>query len=564
MKHYNIKFAFIKFFLLLLIVSPFIYSLVLNHVYHLQLLDLSIWQHINSIEHALKKETAPLYTLGVYVALLTPLTGFLPRLGVRGEYGSAAFADDTLIKKMKLFEKKGIVLGKKGSKLLRYSDPLSCLVLAPPNTGKSSSISVPNLLLLEASTFAFDIKGELFEITSKYRKEKYNSKIYKFNPLDKDCVKFNPLDKSIIGDIFDENHNLIIEKWAIVEEIVNEVAYLIYPEKENYDYWSEEGRNIFILLALWLIYKNGSTSIPEIRSFSMQDFISLYPEYPYEDNTDPLIFFLYIEIQKEENDDFFSCSLPSRIKEEVIAIKKKADKEYSGVYGSFKSPLNIFSNPIIAENFSSNELVIEDFRKEISSLYISIKEKDLKPLTMVNRLFIEFNLRRLLSVLPGKDDLDIVGIYDEFPRFGKLDYLMEVPSLGRGYKKLSIFIAQDYAQIKKIYGQETLDILESTTAYKVIFPQNNKETAKRYAEIIGDFTVERRSESRSLDTKGSRSIQKQLLGQKLITEQDLLSLDKDTIYILATNNYKNPIKAKPYRYFEDKKLLKELDHANKI
>lgn len=278
MKHYSIKFALTKFFLLLFIASPFIYYIALDHVYSMHILDLSLQQHINSINFALHKQTEPLFTLAVYVALLTPLTGFLPRMGVRGEYGSAAFADNTLIKKMKLFQKQGIVLGKKGSKLLRYDEPLSCLVLAPPGTGKTTAISTPNLLLLKASIIAFDIKAELFDTTAKYRKKKFGSKIYKFSPLEKDSVKFNPFCKSILGEIFDEEHNLIDEKWSNVEEIVNEVAYLIYPEKkDNFDYWSEEGRNIFILLALWLIYKNGSTSIPEIRSFSMQDFISLYP-----------------------------------------------------------------------------------------------------------------------------------------------------------------------------------------------------------------------------------------------------------------------------------------------
>lgn len=140
--------------------------------------------------------------------------------------------------------------------------------------------------------------------------------------------------------------------------------------------------------------------------------------------------------------------------------------------------------------------------------------------------------------------------------------MLELPSIGRGYKIISMLIAQDYAQIKKVYTPEDLSIIESTTAYKVIFPQTNEETANRYAELIGDFTVERASESKSLDAKGSRSINKQLLGQKLISKQDLLSQDPNTIYILRINYYKNPIKAKPYIYFKDRKLSKEVENAN--
>ncbi|WP_424686518.1 MAG: type IV secretory system conjugative DNA transfer family protein [Halarcobacter ebronensis] len=562
MNNYNVKAAFIKFFILLLFISPLIYYFALQKVYGLELLDLSIEKHFNSIYYALQKKTEPSFTLLVYIALLTPLAGFIPRLGVKGEYGSAAFADNSLIKKMGLFSKTGLVLGKVGRKEIRYEDSLSTLVLAPPGTGKTTSISITNLLTVAYSFFVLDVKKELFDITSRVRKNKFNSKIYKYNPGEKGTLKFNPFCKSVIGNIFHEDGSLNEQKWNYIEQTVEEIAYLIYPEKNNFEYWVEEGRNLFILIALWIFFTKGYTSIPEIRSFAMEDFETLYPEYEYEEGIDPLIYFINIEILKNENDIDEIKEIPARIKEEAIAVKKKADKEYSGVYSSFKSPLNIFGNSIIAENFSTNEFNIEDFRKEISTVYISINEKDLKRLAACNRVFIEYNLRKLASIMPEKNDIMTVNLLDEFPRFGRMEYMLELPSIGRGYKIISMLIAQDYAQIKKVYTPEDLSIIESTTAYKVIFPQTNEETANRYAELIGDFTVERASESKSLDAKGSRSINKQLLGQKLISKQDLLSQDPNTIYILRINYYKNPIKAKPYIYFKDRKLSKEVENAN--
>lgn len=558
LKNYDFKFAVIKFFLLSIILTPIIYYLGLQLVYKIGFLDLSFQKHFEAIYFALNMKTEQAFSFFVYIALFSPLLAFLPTNHLKGEYGSAAFATNNLINKMDLFKEEGIVLGKKGSKLLKYDTPLSSLVLAPPGTGKSTAISIPNLLTVKKSMIVLDPKDELFQITSKFRGQKFKSRIYKYNPLDEDSVKFNPFSKFFIGEVLTENHELNEEAWNKAENIVNEVAYLIYQEKDNYDYWIEEARSLFILLALWLIFSKGETTLPEIRAYSMQDYTAMLDEEV--EGEDSLLPFIQKEIDILEFSNIF---IPNRIKEELQALRKKADKEYSGVFGSFKSPLNIFANSVIAKNFSTNDLDILTFRTNLSTLYISIKEKDLRQLSMLNRVFIEFIYSNLLSSMPNKNDLDIVGIFDEFPRFGKLHYLMELSSIGRAYKLPCLFIAQDYAQIKKTYNQDVISVLESTTAYKVIFPQTNEETARRYAELIGDFTVERRNESRNIDVKSSRSIQKQLLGQKLITKQDILSQDSDTIYILAINNYKNPIKATPYIYFKDKTLTKELEKINK-
>ncbi len=48
--------------------------------------------------------------------------------------------------------------------------PLSALVVAPPGTGKTSGIILPNLFTVPNSTLALDIKGELYAKSAGYRK----------------------------------------------------------------------------------------------------------------------------------------------------------------------------------------------------------------------------------------------------------------------------------------------------------------------------------------------------------------------------------------------------------
>jgi type IV secretion system protein VirD4 len=506
-------------------------------------MQLQLDQHIEAWQSIINKTAHPVFSITTIVSILFPFLAFFPRKGVKGEFGSASFATKSLIKKMKLLgNKSGVVLGKYGSNPLRYTEKLATLVLAPPGEGKSTGISIPNLLLNNCSAFVLDVKGELHEKTHQYREKEFSAKTYYYNPADPNALKFNPFDKTIFEPL----------QWHEKEEIVEQIAYLIYEQKDHHDHWMEEGRSLFLMFALYLVHTNGFTSIPEVREMIISNFSALFDEsYEFNDETEAMMHF--IKENFIEADD-----VPDRVREEAVSLLRKVDKELSGVISSCKAPLNVFANSVVRELWRTNELVIEKFRKEVSTLYIAIAEKDLERFKVLNRIFIDFNLRKLLSKTPEKTDLDILGIYDEFPRFGKIPYLVDMPELGRHYKNITLLIAQDSGQIELIYGREYISKINTSTAYKVIFPQTNPDTAEMICKYIGQFTRETISESKSAGDKGNtnKSLSTQLSGQDLISKQDILNMNDGQIYIMAKNFYKHPIKAKPYTYYKDKVLKK--------
>ncbi|RLA77529.1 MAG: hypothetical protein DRG78_17235 [Epsilonproteobacteria bacterium] len=542
------KTRFIIFVSLLLTVTPAIYLYGIYYVFHINPLDLIFQQHIEAIESIINKTAHPMFKISTILAALFPFIAFAPRKGVKGEHGSASFATSSLIKKMELFQKTGVVLGKFGGKLLIYKEKLASLILAPPGTGKTAGISVPNLLLFSSSAIVLDVKGELYKLTHWFRKTIFGSKIYKFNPASHDTMKFNPFDETILKDM----------AWSEKEEIVDQISFLIYPEKEHHDHWTSEGRALFTMFALYLIFKNGYSSIPDIRELIISDFGNLYEEeYNFNNELEAFLYFIKEEISHNKE-------LPLRIRETAISLGRKEERELGSVISSCTAPLSIFSTSTVRECFRTNDLTIEDFRTNVSTLYIAIAEKDLKRLEVVLRIFIEFNLRKLLSKEPGQNDLDILCLYDEFPRFGKIEYLLDQAELGRGYKLITLYIAQDYGQIEEVYGKAKVSRINTSTAYKVIFPQTNAETAEMTSKYIGDFTRETVSESKSAGANGqaNTSHSTQLSGQALISKQDILNMNDGQIYILAKNFYKHPIKATPYLYFKDKKLKKLVPQDN--
>lgn len=502
------------------------------------------------------------FTLYTLVSIVIPILAIWHIIfGVRTytDYGNARFAKEADIRKMDLLADNGIILGKFNNKLIRTDKPLGILVFAPPGTGKTTAIAIPNLLVSNNSFFTLDVKGELYDLTRKAR-EKKGSTVFLFDPLSPESSKFNPLDKSIMKDY----------SWDQKVQLINQISRLIYQsENEKDGYWTEQGRQTFVTIGLYLLAVNNHASIPAIRAFALSDMEKNIIEVILQNDK------LTQEQQQERviNLDLDEASypfkiwlreaaklehLPLRVLEGMRSLKDKPDNEFGSVISTFLSPLEVFSQEQIIKNLSENDFDIFQFRKKTCDCYIRINEADMEVLKPIMRIFLDFNIKRLLTVLPTKEDKTITLMLDEFPRFGKLDLIMELPALSRAYKIPPIFICQSFGQIKEIYKEKS-ETIESITPYKVVFPQTEHLTAKKFSDLVGNYT--RKKISKSGKSFESKSYSENYEGVKLISEQDILSLDDNTVFILTMNHYNTPIKATPYKYFKDPHLLKLIEKS---
>ena len=91
----------------------------------------------------------------------------------------------------------------------------------------------------------------------------------------------------------------------------------------------------------------------------------------------------------------------------------------------------------------------------------------------------------------------------------------------------------------------------TNTAFKIVLPQNNDETAKRLASRGGQRQVK--------ITRGSgknKSTSKEL--QPLITPSDVMSLPSGKQIVFVQNNAKTPIICNIPFFFKNKEMLKKL------
>jgi type IV secretion system protein VirD4 len=235
--------------------------------------------------------------------------------------------------------------------------------------------------------------------------------------------------------------------------------------------------------------------------------------------------------------------------------------------------LIVFKNPAVAQRTSACDFSIDDLRGmrdptdgSIKPLrvYIVVNQAETKAFEIVTALFCEVASRALLSNEPGETvasgrklgPYPVIFVLDEYPKLAKCAAVMEGPDLGRSKKVSYVIIAQDPAQIEEKYGKAALETLKSTTAVKIILPQNNETVAKWVISMVGKTTTRRISKSHRTGITNERfnlssTSQEGYEGVPLLTEADITSMQPGTQIALVQNFMREPLFLQSPRYYED-------------
>jgi type IV secretion system protein VirD4 len=126
------------------------------------------------------------------------------------------------------------------------------------------------------------------------------------------------------------------------------------------------------------------------------------------------------------------------------------------------------------------------------------------------------------------------------------------PSIGRGYGVHYLICAQDYGQLRMVYGANRVDNVITNTAYKIVLAQNHVDTAELVSRTIGQETRRRRSVGRQFalakpaDLRSSLS--EQYEGAPLVPAQDSLSLPFGKQIVMVQSSLHTPIRARSAFY----------------
>lgn len=469
-----------------------------------------------------------------------------------------------------------------------YDAPLSALIVAPPGAGKSTAVAIPNLLNLRTSCVVLDIKGELCDLTAGYRQKAFNNEIYIFNPLGKDNnLKFNPFDNKIVKKL----------DFNAKKRLVDEIANTIFVEEQGSDpHWIAKARELFTFYALYDLCTKNESNFFDIATAPVKDYKPLIEEKsPYysklwdfnektqkrelnlDANPEKLFYSQcadqkYADVKNPLNweDESFEQIQANKEKgietlDEVVrnyarAWANAADEEFSSIKSTFNRVMSVFASYQVRDATNAMSFEYDDLRSKNITLYIKIAQTDIDTLKSLIRVLLESIAKNLMTKESKKLDERIYLVLDEFIRFGKMPFLLEMPALCRSYGIVPLYITQSYGLIKKYYGEDDLKTMTDTIAFQILFKMNDADSAENVSKQIGKYTREARSHSTkdgAIAFGGTSSYS--LEGTELITAQDILNIPNDEIIILVSGHKAKPIKIKAAYYFKEKDSLRKLN-----
>ncbi|MDR2760662.1 MAG: type IV secretory system conjugative DNA transfer family protein [Rickettsiales bacterium] len=446
----------------------------------------------------------------------------------QGEFADAHWATMSEMKKAKLFEKKGFLLGKYKGQFLVEKSYQHILLFAPTGSGKGVGFVIPNLLFWDESVIVHDIKLENYEKTSGFRYSVLKQKVYLWNPADQKGVThcYNPLDW------------VARDKGGLVDDVQKIASFLLAKD----DFWFNEARSLVTGLML-ILYADPN------RPKTLGEVLRLI-------RSEDLAYSIAVIL------DTFGATIHPVGYMNLNAFLNKADKERSGVCSTASSALELWSNPFVDTATSKSHVNIGTFRKIPTTFFVGISPNNINRLQPLLQIFYQQCATIFTNKMPAKDEKKgVLMLIDEFPTLGELKEIKIGIAYYRGYKVKLFLVVQDTEQLKDIYKDAGMNSFFANSYYRITFAANTIGTAKMISDLLGKGVVEsvaEKTKSKYIDLNpGAKDATVKKVSRELLKDQEIITLPRDEEIILIEAN--PPVRCKKIKYYEDKFFMKKFD-----
>ncbi|MCL1891849.1 MAG: type IV secretory system conjugative DNA transfer family protein [Alphaproteobacteria bacterium] len=249
---------------------------------------------------------------------------------------------------------------------------------------------------------------------------------------------------------------------------------------------------------------------------------------------------------------------------ELTQIANTPDKERGSILSTVLAGLGIFRNAAVRNRTSHSDFHFADLRGMIDprdgkikpvTVYLSINQVDADALNPITAIFIELMSKFLIANAPGDEHkgqkvgpFPALFVLDEMPKMQKMQAIIQGPDIGRGQKVSYLIIGQDIHQIQEKYGADAAATIISTTAAKIVFRQNDPDTAKRFSDMMGEKVEEKKT--KGADGKDTTTTER----KPLYSTMDILKLDAKKELVIFQGWYHRPIEADYTPAYSDPRL----------
>lgn len=475
-------------------------------------------------------------------------------------HGDARWATDKEIRAARLVSDWGLVLGKLGKPekkaphLRAHTDDQgTVLVSGPPRSGKGVGIIVPTLLDYPGSLIVYDVKGELFETTSRRRLEK-GDKVRVLAPFD---VQFpNNPDGSLVGRSHVFNPLIEISRMADLEDRlvrISEISAALLAPK------SSSGAEVSLMEDAQEIFKAATAVVCNEPLPSIGRVLQvLTPKVKGEDEV-PDYKSMFASL---------ASRAPDPISKGVLLRMAGQDNKQLGIYLSvlMGGGLNAWSNPAIVRATASterNDFDFEQMRWEPQTCCICIPEAHKQVSRPLVRLFIQCAINALRRRLMGSDEdfLPVLFMIDEFHSLGRMQGVLDAVTTLPGYGGRLCLVVQSPASLREHYGPAGEEILTESSHLHVWLTPNSEETKQKLSKTLGNKTVTQKSVSgRNWSKEPGRAESWSEKSRALMTPEEIGRLGKEEVIITGKGMF--PIRTNRVSFYKDHRF-KALNDSQK-
>jgi type IV secretion system protein VirD4 len=333
-----------------------------------------------------------------------------------------------------------------------YDGEGSLITVAPPGSGKTQCQVFPNLLMWKGAAVVLDVKGEIYEQTSRWRRENVGP-VYKFSPLD---------------PATSHGYNPLAEARADPDYLWEDARFLadmmIVPSGAKDPFWESRARDVLTAAIARVCLEQ------DVAKRSMEDVLNILHGVGWDK------FVAYLEARI----DFPSMTRAGH------SLASMEPKTRDGVLQSALSSMSAWDGERIARATRKSDWSPLDLRGgKNPTIYICLKPNEVDSYISVLRVFIAQHIRSLTSTkVPAHGVQPILFILDELPRLRHMPPVEEALEIGRQYGiKLWLF-AQSLGQLKEAYPNA--DGMIGGCAIRMFMnPSLHDETAQKVSDDIG-------------------------------------------------------------------------------
>ena len=433
---------------------------------------------------------------------------------------------------------------------------MNMLIIGGSGSGKTSGIVIPNILLGNCSNVIMDIKGDLLKQYGNYLKA-HGIVVKSLNlksPLESD--RFNPF-------LYIKNYSDLI---GLITNIQNSVTP---PDAQKGDPFWDDGCALYLQAMFeyeWL------ESRREGRVGTMNNILRLVNleskkvtrrnEQTEEPEEVTQLQVLMDDLAEKRGRDY----PPVR---DYRKLKEGATETVRSIIIMVNAQLRLFELPEIKRIFEGDDLDLPSLglgvgpKRKKTALFLVMRSGDTSYNLFINMLYtLMFRILRDLAdnvCEGGKLPIHVRLWSDEFyagPKPADAEMLLgEIRS-----RNISIVpILQDISQIKTLFPNDKWEIFTSNCAAVVYLGSGPTAftTHKWISDMLGEMTIDTRSESISSGKNGGGNLQNSKAGMKLMTPEQVRELPCNRVILLIEGlrpiyDFKNrPFKTRKWREAEE-------------